>query len=154
MGRLKPEKLHVNYLLGVTPEVPITPRRYTLTHSDVTGDLFLSIGLDYNLGYNSGWYTRFMRDEVLADWKEDKMGMSLHLYCHVSGGLVFGRASWRESIFRSEMPLVLEAIRHGDRRFFEANPELDNSPIFIHFLDAKRNHSKIEAWGIPADFKE
>ena len=154
MGRLRPEKLHVSYLPSVTPEFPIIPRRYTLTHSDFTGDLLLSIGLDYNRGQISGWYTRFMRDEVLAEWKEDEMGMSLHVYCHVSGGLIFGRASYRESIFRSEMPLVLEAIRHGDRKFFDAHPRLDNSPIFVHFQSTGRKHTKIEAWGTPASYRE
>jgi len=153
MSRFRPEKLHIDYLSGVTLEAPATPRRYTLTHSDLTGDLFLSIGADYNRKQISGLYTRVMRDEVLAEWKEDEDGLALHVYCHVSGGLVFGRANWRESIFRSEMPLVLETIRHGDSRFFEANPELDESPIFIHFQSSKRNHSKIEAWGTPADFR-
>jgi len=154
MGRVRPEKLHVNWLPGVTSEIPIIPRRYTLTHSDFTGDLSLSIGLNYNRGQISGWYTRFMRDEVLAEWKEDEMGMSLHVYCHVSGGLIFGRASWRESIFRSEMPLVLEAIRHGDRKFFDAHPRLDNSPIFVHFQSTRGNHTKIEAWGTLASYRE
>lgn len=154
MNRLRPEKLHVNYLPGVTHEAPIIPRRYTLTHSDRTGDLFLSIGSDYNHKQISGLYKRVMRDEVLAEWKEDEDGMSLHVYCHVSGGVIFGRASWRESIFRREMPLVLEAIRHGDTKFFEANPELDNSPIFIHFESSDRDSSKTKAWGTLADFQE
>jgi hypothetical protein len=154
MSRLKPEKLHVSYLPGVTHEAPTMPRRYTLTHSDLTGDLFLSVGSDYNRKQISGLYTRVMRDEVLAEWKEDEVGMSLHVYCHVSGGVVFGRASWRESIFRSEMSLVLEAIRHGDTKFFEANPELDDSPIFVHFQSSKHNRSKTEAWGTPANFRE
>ena len=154
MGRLRPEKLHVNYLPGVTHEAPTMPRRYTLTHSDLTGDLFLSIGSDYNYKQISGLYTRVMRDEVLAEWKEDVDSMSLHVYCHVSGGIIFGRASWRESIFRNEMSLVLETIRYGDRKFFEANPELDDSPVFIHFQLSKGNKSKIEAWGILGDFRE
>lgn len=154
MSRFNPEKLHVNYLPRTTHAAPVIPRRYTLTHSDMTGDLFLSIGSDYNRKQISGLYTKVMRDEVLAEWKENEDGMSLHVYCHVSGGIIFGRANWRESIFRSEMPLVLEAIRQGDRKFFEANPELDDSPIFIHFQSSKPNHSKIEAWGTPADFRE
>jgi len=92
MNRLNPQKLHANYLLGVKPETPILPRRYTLTNSDVTGNLYLTIGSNYNLKQISGWYTRFMRDEVLAERKDNKEGPSLHVYCHVSGGLVFGRA--------------------------------------------------------------
>jgi hypothetical protein len=154
MGQLRPEKLHVNYLSDVPPEAPIMPRRYTLTHSDSTGDLFLSIGSDYNHKQISGWYTRFMRDEVLAEWKEDENGVSLHLYCHISGGMILGRVGWRESIFRSELPLVLKAIRHGDRRFFDANPELDNSLIIVHFQSSRRNNTKIEAWGTPASYIE
>lgn len=154
MGRLRPERLHVDYLLNVNPEVAELPRRYTLTHSDSTGALFLSIGSDYNHKQISGLYTRLMRDEVLAEWIADRIGTSLHVYCHVSGGLVFGRARWRESIFRREMPLVLEAIRQGDRRLFSANPELDESPIFVHFQFAKPPHNKIEAWGTPADYRE
>jgi len=154
MARLRPERLHVTYLPGVTPEAPIVTRRYTLTHSDSTGELFLSIGPDYNHKQISGLYTRLMRDEVVAEWKEDENGVALHVYCHVSGGLVFGRASWRESIFRSEMPLVLEAIRYGDRRFFDANPNLDNSPILVHFQSSKSDHTKIETWGTPASYQE
>lgn len=152
MGRLKPEKLHVDYSPGVPSTDLRMPRRYTLTHSDLTGDLFLSIGSDYNRTQISGLYTRIMRDEILAEWKEDENGASLHVYCHVSGGLVIGSAGWRESIFRSEMSLVLEAIRYGDRVFFEANPELEHAPIFVHFQSSKRSHSKIEAWGTPAEF--
>ena len=30
-------KLHVRFLEGASPHGPLTPRRYTLTHSDVTG---------------------------------------------------------------------------------------------------------------------
>lgn len=154
MGQLNPEKLRVNYSIGVTHETPTLPRRYTLTHSDLTGALFLSIGSDYNYKQISGLRTRAMRDEVLAEWKEDVNGLSLHVYCHVSGGIVFGRASWREAIFRNEMPLVLETLRYGDRDFFKANPELDNAPIYVHLQSSNHAKSKIEAWGTPADFKQ
>jgi hypothetical protein len=153
MSRLNPQKLHVNYLPGVEPETTIVPRRYTLTHSDVTGNLYLTIGPDYNLRQISGWYTRFMRDEVLAEWKDNQERTSLHVYCHVSGGLVFGRANWRDAIFRSEMPLVLEAIRYGDMTLFAANPRLDHAPAFVHFQASKSRYNKTEAWGILSDWR-
>ena len=108
---MRPEKLFVKYLSGVNSRGPVIPRRYTLTHSDVTGDLYLSVGADYDIESISGFYTRLMRDEVLAEWCKNENGFSLHVYCHVTGGIVFGRAGWRLSIFRREMPLVLEAIR-------------------------------------------
>lgn len=153
MSRLNPQKLHANYLPGVEPETTIVPRRYTLTHSDVTGNLYLTIGPDYNLRQISGWYTRFMRDEVLAEWKDNQERASLHVYCHVSGGLVFGRVGWRDAIFRSEMPLVLEAIRYGDITLFAANPRLDHAPALVHFQASKSRYNKTEAWGILSDWR-
>lgn len=44
--RLRPKKLHVKHVVRIGPIDPISPRRYTLTHSDITGELFLTIGPD------------------------------------------------------------------------------------------------------------
>jgi hypothetical protein len=152
MSRLRPEKLHVTFLSGATPEGPVTPRRYTLTHSDITGDLFLGIGADYNRSQISGWYTRFMRDEVLAEWLHGNDGLCLYVHCHVSGGLVLGMAGWRDAIFRRELPLVLEAFCFGDRKLFEKWPELDRSPLRVRFHSSKRRYNRTESWGTPADY--
>jgi hypothetical protein len=153
MRRLKPEKLFVKFGFGATAKEPVTPRRYTLTHSDSTGELYLSVGADYDRKALSGLYTRFMRDEVLAEWCEDEKGFSIHVYCHVSGGLVFGRAGWRSSIFRRELPLVLEAIRYGDTEFFNANPELDDAPVIVHFQSTKDKFNTVEEWGSLRDYQ-
>ena len=152
MSRLNPERLHVRYLSGIEPAALTLPRRYTLTHSDRTGNLFLTIGPDYDHKQISGFYTRLMRDEVLAEWKEDPTGLSIHVYCHVSGGFVVGSAAWRESIFRSEMPLVLEAIRYGDRTLFAQDERLDHVPILVHFQDSKRKTERVEQNGAPCDY--
>jgi hypothetical protein len=66
MTRLRPEKLHVDIQ---TNESQHLPRRYTLTHSDTTGDLFLTVANEYKREQISGWYTQIMRDEVLAEWQ-------------------------------------------------------------------------------------
>jgi hypothetical protein len=68
MSRLRPEKLHVTLSEEITPEEFFLPRRYTLTHSDATGDLFLTVSESYEQEAISGFYTRLMRDEVLAEW--------------------------------------------------------------------------------------
>jgi hypothetical protein len=152
VSRLRPEKLHVRLAEGVGADGPVTPRRYTLTHSDTTGDLFLTIGPGFDEAQISGWYTRLMRDEVLAEWLQDDDGPSLHVYCHVSGGLAFGMARWRDAIFRHELPLVLESFRHGDRALYEAHPELDGAPVRIHFRSHRRRYRRRERWGTPADY--
>ena len=153
MKRLNPENLRINFLPGTTSEGPLITRRYTLTHSDRTGELFLYVGIDYNKYQISGWYTRLMRDEGLAEWKQNEEGDSLHVYLHVSGGFVFGGAGWRETIFRSELPLVLESIRYDDRNLFITYPELENASVYVHFQSSNQRYSKTEQWGILFDYK-
>ncbi|UCH30973.1 MAG: staygreen family protein [Candidatus Bathyarchaeota archaeon] len=153
MTRLIPEKLHVTYLSGAQLNTLKTPRFYTLTHSDTTGDLFLTIGHHYDTKQTAKLYTRIMRDEVLAELRTDTKGLSLHVHCHVSGGFVFGRAKWRYNIFRSELPMVLEAIRFGDRAFFDQDPQLDHTPILIHFKSTNERYNKTEKWGSIGDYK-
>jgi hypothetical protein len=153
MQRLNPKKLHVTYLTGATPEQLIVPRRYTLTHSDITGHLFLSVGSEYDIQKTSGLYTRLMRDEVLAELSHDMDSLVFGVYCHVSGGFVFGTAKFRYKIFQSELPLVLEAMRYGDRALFERNPELDNAPVFVNFNSTNSRFNKVENWGTLLEFK-
>ena len=152
MERLNPDKLHVTYLAGTTPESLTLPRRYTLTHSDITGQLFLSIGNEYDTKQISRLYTRLMRDEVLAEFAEED-SMVLKVYCHVSGGFVLGTAKWRYNIFRSELPLVLEAIRYGDETAFKQNTQLYNTPVLIHFRSNDKRFNKVENWGTVADYR-
>ena len=152
MEHLNPEKLHVNFIGGANADGPITPRAYTLTHSDSTGDLFLSIGLQNNLPQISGLYTRLMRDEVLAEWETNEQ-IILHVHFHVSGGLVFGPAKWRYSIFRHHLPMVLEAFWYGDKRLIEIYPKMAKAPIIVHFHAREKKLNKSETWGVFDDYK-
>ena len=149
---LTPEKLHITYIDDVRDDGPLAPRAYTLTHSDTTGDLFLTIGLRYNLPQISGLYTRFMRDEVLAEWRQDEQ-LTLHVHCHVSGGLVFGTSGYRDSIFRYHLPMVLEAFRYGDQKLVEAHPQLAQAPITVYFHARENKFDKTEQWGVFDEYK-
>jgi hypothetical protein len=153
MERLNPEKLHVTYLTGTTPENLVLPRLYTLTHSDRTGELFLTIGGQYDKQQISKLYTRLMRDEVLAELADDGDRLVFKVYCHISGGFIIGTAKWRYNIFHSELQLVLEAIRYGDRTLFEKNAQLDNTPVLIHFQSSNSRFNKDENWGVMADYR-
>lgn len=150
--RLNPAKLHTVIKVPCSATGPISPRRYTLTHSDITGDLFLTIGAEYDRRQISGLYTRLMRDEVLAEWVENSGLPKLSIHCHVSGGLVFGTASMRDTIFHQEMPLVLEALRYGDRELFAANAGLGRASIEIDFHSANAKRNRVETWGTCDDW--
>jgi hypothetical protein len=152
MSTFRPEKLSVKFIGEADPEGPISPRKYTLTHSDSTGDLFLSVGADYDQDAISGIYTRIMRDEVLAELTEEQTGPKIHVYCHVSGGFVFGSASWRYAIFQRHMRQVLQAFRYGDQVFFDTNTHLDNAPVKVHFQSTINRYNLTEDWGYVSDY--
>lgn len=150
MAPFNPENLHVEIDQKLNKREALLPRKYTLTHSDATGDLFLKIGITYDEKEISGWYTRLMRDEVLAEWVESQP-LQLHLHLHVSGGLVLGPAKWRASIFRQHLPLVLQAICFGDSAFINRSEACLNAPILVHFHASRAKFDKIENWGIVKD---
>jgi hypothetical protein len=151
MAVFTPEKLHVVYKDSISSSKSIIPRKYTLTHSDSTGNLFLTIGTDYDYNQISGLYTRFMRDEVLAEWKQMNDHYELHVYLHVSGGFVFGWASMRDKIFRHHLPLVLQTIKYGDKALFKNFPFLSKSSIIVHFNSKNKKYNKTENFGIIKD---
>ncbi len=146
MSRLNPENLHVEFV-GVSPSMPIIPRRYTLTHLDLTGDLYLTVGLDFA-------YQKInpMRDEVLGEWVLKNNSYEYNVYLYVDGQFSPEIKAIRESIFRRELPLALEAIRYGDSRFFEANTQLDYVPIIVYFLSTDLAFNKAENWGTFSDY--
>lgn len=153
LKRLNTNKLYVADLTGTIAGIDHLPRRYTLTHSDLTGDLFLTIGDDYDKKRISKMYTRLMRDEILAELVKNEDRPEFRVYCHVSGGFVVGTARWRYNIFQSEMQLVLEAIRYGDRTLFEEHPELDNAQVLVHFKSTDNRYNKVENWGTMFQYK-
>lgn len=153
MSQLNPQKLHTRFLRGVSLKEFRVPRRYTLTHSDITGVLFLSVGSDYDKRAISGLYVRLMRDEVVAEWLQGEAGMSLHVYCHVSGGLAFGTAAWRYAILQFHMPQVLQAFRYGDRVIYANRPELEQTPVWVHFRSSQTRYHRKEDWGTMGKYK-
>jgi hypothetical protein len=148
LDRLNPEKLFVEFRQGVTPTEPIIPRRYTLTHSDLTAELFLTIGQEYAVDKITA-----MRDEVLAEWKKQNNQYVFPVHLDVDGQSTLDRAAIRNAVFRRELSLALEAIRYGDRRFFVAHPNLDQVPIFIYFHSAIPQFNVVENWDTFADYK-
>lgn len=147
MSRLNTNKLTVEFREGVTTTEPIEHRRYTLTHSDITAELFLTIGLEY--AYDK---INFMRDEVYGEWIHSKDSYIYYAYVLIDGEFSPEVAAIRDYIFRRELPLALEAIRYGDNAFFAAHPWLDDSPIYINFMSSIPEYNQVEYWGTFSDY--
>ncbi|KRU23786.1 staygreen family protein [Clostridium sporogenes] len=147
MNKFNTDKLSVEFRNGVTSTGPTLGRRYTLTHSDITAELFLTIGSAY--AYDK---INAIRDEVLGEWIGKQKNYLFHVYLHIDGNnpIVTGV---RNHIFRLELPLALKAIRYVDRKFFSAHSKLDNSPIIVHFMSSYPSFNRTEKWGTFSDYK-
>jgi len=147
MSVFNPEKLQVEFV-DVTPTEPIIPRRYTLTHSDITGDLYLTLGLDF--AYNK---LNPLRDEVMGEWINIGNSYEYYVYLLVDGQFSPETKAIRDAIFRRELPTSLKAIRYGDSQFFNAHPQFDYVPIKVYFLSTDPMFNKVENWGTFSDYK-
>lgn len=146
MFEFKLEKLFVSFKSGIKKTEPIVSRCYTMTHSDETQDLFVTIGVVYDWDKITS-----MRDEVLAEWVKEDGKYKMNVYLHVDGENGLKETKIRDGIFRNELPLALTSIRYADRKLFSKNNYLDNAPIIVHFNSKLDEYNKIENWGI---FKE
>ena len=135
---------------------PGRERRYTLTHNDVTRHLTMSVAPDFNGGQTAGWITRVLRDEVLAEWKED----GLHVHCFVSvenHWWLDWASALRSTVFRQKLPLVLDFLRYAERELLAQKPGLLDAPVFVHFHEdrgeALKAGSGYDAWDDAASTK-
>ncbi len=148
MKILSPQKIFVQYREGISPTKNIVERKYTITHSDITADLFVFIAKEYA----DDQFTE-MRDEVLLEWEELNQTLSLTGKVLVDGPGVTGNAFIRNKIFIDEMPTALQALRKGDRFLFEDNPQLDNTPVLIWFISSKPMFNKVYNFGLIGQYK-
>ncbi|WP_066250395.1 staygreen family protein [Neobacillus drentensis] len=125
-----PSKLKVKFSPFTNELMPIGCRKYTLTHSDKTGELFLSIGSDYNMAA----IDKYTRDEFLAEIISQNNKYILLGTVYVSGGEFDEQtAEKRFMIFQREAKLAITAVIYGDRQFFTHYAHLLDSSIIIKF---------------------
>ncbi|WP_342574864.1 staygreen family protein [Solibacillus sp. FSL K6-1781] len=149
MNKFNPERLSVEYRDGVTATDPVISRHHTLTHSDDTGELFLTIGTQF------AWdkVNNDMRDEVIGEWKTNGHCIYYNAYVMVNKeGQDFNTAMRRYEVFRRELPLALTAIRYGDRFLFDVYPALDNGLIIVNFISTYPQLYKQEIFGTFSSF--
>ena len=120
----------------------IKNRKYTLTHSDETGELFLIIGkkYDYTVINNE------LRDEVLGSWEKEK-NYYLLINLELDTNDDINTTMKRNNIFREHLPLALKGIINGDELFLESNKELYESDIIIKFNSKFEDYNVVENWG-------
>ena len=144
MSKFNPEKLTVEYRNGVNAWGPIIPRHHTLTHSDFTGELFLTMGTQF------AWdkINTDLRDEVIGEWKYNTNYLYYNVYLLINKEEHdVNAATRRNEIFRRELPLALTAIHYGDRFLFDLYPNLNYLPIIVTFMSTYPQFVKQENLG-------
>lgn len=131
MSNFNQESVTVRTMPPANSCYPIKGRKYTLTHSDVTGQLFLDIGCEFN----TDAIDPKLRDEVLAEWHIDR-SQTLNLIGKVNVDGIHESeiiSKNRFDIFKREMKTALKGIVKGDQQLFKKFPDLLDAPIFIYF---------------------
>jgi hypothetical protein len=137
-----PQKIFVQYRGIIKPYGPIRGRKYTITHSDITAELFVFVAENYA----EDQITR-MRDEVRVAWEINPKGIALIGSVLVDGEGVIGNALIRNQIFYNQMPTALHALRQADRFLFDNEHNLDNTPVYIHFVSSNPAYNKTYDFG-------
>jgi len=145
---LNPQKVFVQYRDIMKPYEPVMGRKYTITHSDTSAELFVFVAENYA----EDQITK-MRDEVMVAWEQNEKGLSLIGSVIVDGKGVSGNAYIRNKIFYNEMPTALQALRKADRFLFDKEPNLDKTPVFIHFISSNPAYDKTYDFGVIGIYK-
>ncbi len=150
--KFNPDKLETTFIEPMTPYGPIEDRKYTLTHSDETGMMFLDIADVYN--YKA--VDQKLRDELLGEWSivdENKNTYKIVFNAFVGNGDYF-TAYMRYNAFKYHMEIALKAIIYGDKDLFKKYPDLYNTPIYVKFNSSYPMFNNIESYGIALSYIE
>ncbi len=148
MRELNPQKVFVQYRDIMKPHAPVMNRKYTITHSDITAELFVFVAKNFAEDKITS-----MRDEVRVAWEQNSKGLVLIGSVIVDGIGVIGNAYTRNNIFYNEMPTALQALRQADRFLFDKERNLDNTSVFIHFISSSPIYDKTYDFGVIGAYK-
>lgn len=148
MKEFNNQKVFVQYRDSMKPYEPVGCRKYTITHSDTTAELFVFVAESYA----DDQITR-MRDEVRVAWEQYKNGLVLIGSVLIDGEGIVGNAHIRNNVFYNEMPTALQALRQADRFLFDKRPALDKTPVLIHFISSNPAYDKTYDFGVIGIYK-
>ncbi|MGE5627467.1 MAG: staygreen family protein [Solirubrobacterales bacterium] len=148
MRKFNPQKVFAQYRDTIKPYKPVLGRKYTITHSDTTAELFVFIAESYA----EDQVTK-MHDDVRIGWEKNERALALIGSVLVDGKGVSGNSNIRNRIFYNEMPTALKALRQADRFLFDKYPRADNAPVIIHFISSNPAYDKTYNFGTIGDYK-
>lgn len=141
-------RVNVEYRDGVTETKPIEGRKYTMTHSDDTAELYVTVGKSYAKDKIGP-----LRDEVLLEFQQQDDQLQLIGAVLIDAEHMNWDSEKRNQIFLREMSTALKAIRYADNTLFEQNPMLDEIPIYLWFQSTKEEYNQLYDFGTMREYK-
>jgi hypothetical protein len=121
------KKLEVEFESDINKK-SLRERKYTLTHSDETGQRHLYIGAEFNEEKCNK-----LRDEVIGNWSNAYAEIELHIKCNLYSEYSSLTIEERYDRFKKHMPRAITAIINGDKEYIIANNLLGNN-VYVYFL--------------------
>lgn len=122
-------KINVTYKDPITKTSPILNRYYTLTHSDETGDLFLTIGPKYDDSISES----LLKDAVFGKWVVNCINCHILMLFVDVGYDSYEICKKRYNTFKTHLPHAISGIIKGDIDFLNTNKTLLDSKIYLKF---------------------
>lgn len=119
-------------------------RKYTLTHSDETGQRYLFIGDKFA----EDKYSK-LRDEVVGQWSKKHARCELRIMCTLNSEQSLYSEEKRYEIFKRHMPRAIIAIVNGDKEYIKDNSLLDYD-VYVYYLS--NTMPKMEHYGKVSDY--
>lgn len=147
MDNFDTTKINIELRNKVDIAAPVLGRSYTVTHSDDTGDIFVTIGTDFAVD-------RFgpLNDQVLLRMECFNGQFQLNgLVCLDLPGSKFS-IKQRSDIFSEKMYLALMSIRYADSYFYEKCCSRDTIPVYMHFYSKDPRYDRVHYFGEIGDY--
>lgn len=149
MRELNSDRVHTEYRDGVSETFPLVGRKYTITHSDETAEVFVTIGKEFASDKFGA-----LRDEVILMLTQREGKIQMYGTVIVNSEEIPNGAKYRNDIFLRELPGALEALRFADRDFYNQYEMLDELPIYIWFQSTFDEFNKVYDYGKMKDYKQ
>lgn len=141
-GTTNPEKLSVTFTPGVTLTDPIIGRKYTISYSNVSGEISMWISLRYLFEK-----VREGEQGIFGGWGTYYGQYAFYMFLSYGESTDPSALTMQERAFRSLIPSVLSAIKTEDRAFFLTHLELNYVPIIVYYVSRNPNFNRAENWG-------
>lgn len=143
-----PNKLETTFIPPMTPLGPIEGRKYTLTHSDTTGILFLDIGPEYN--YSA--INEELRDELIGKYKRYGYNSYILIFYAYVGDSDYFAVSMKYGDFKYRLNSALQAIFYRDKDLLNEHDFLLNTPVYVKFDSDIAIFDNYENYGYVRDY--